>query len=74
MKILLTGSTEYIGRRLKQKLLNDENIELKLLVRNKKSISSSNENAQVVEGDTFNKESLKEALKDVEVAYYLIHF
>ena len=73
MKVLLTGSTGYIGRRLKQQLLNDENIELKLLVRNKKSISSLNENAQVVEGDTFNKESLKEALKDVEVAYYLIH-
>lgn len=73
MKVLLTGSTGYIGRRLKQELLNDENIELKLLVRNKKSISSLNENAQVIEGDTFNKESLKEALKDVEVAYYLIH-
>ena len=73
MKGLLTGSTGYIGWRLKQELLNDENIELKLLVRNKKSISSLNENAQVVEGDTFNKESLKEALKDVEVAYYLIH-
>lgn len=73
MKVLLTGSTGYIGRRLKQELLNDENIELKLLVRNKKSISSLNENTQIVEGDTFNKESLKEALKDVEVAYYLIH-
>lgn len=73
MKVLLTGSTGYIGRRLKQILLNDENIELKLLVRNKKSVSSLNENAQIIEGDTFNKESLKEALKDAEVAYYLIH-
>ena len=73
MKVLLTGSTGYIGRRLKQQLLSDENIELKLLVRNKKSISALNENAQIIEGDTFNKESLKEALKDVEVAYYLIH-
>lgn len=73
MKVLLTGSTGYIGRRLKQILLNDENIELKLLVRNKKSVSSLNENTQIIEGDTFNKESLKEALRDVEVAYYLIH-
>jgi uncharacterized protein YbjT (DUF2867 family) len=73
MKVLLTGSTGYIGRRLKQILLNDENIELKLLVRNKKSVSALNENTQIIEGDTFNKESLKEALKDVEVAYYLIH-
>jgi len=73
MKVLLTGSTGYIGRRLKQILLNDENIELKLLVRNKKSVSSMDKKIEIIEGDTFNKESLKEALKDVEVAYYLIH-
>ncbi|MGD9624520.1 MAG: SDR family oxidoreductase [Arcobacter sp.] len=73
MKVLLTGSTGYIGRRLKQILLNDENIELKLLVRNKKSVSSIDKKIEIIEGDTFNKESLKEALKDVEVAYYLIH-
>lgn len=73
MKVLLTGSTGYIGRRLKQILLNDENIKLKLLVRNKKSVSSIDKKIEIIEGDTFNKESLKEALKDVEVAYYLIH-
>jgi uncharacterized protein YbjT (DUF2867 family) len=74
MKVLLTGSTGYIGRRLKQKLLEDENIELRLLVRNKKSISSDiKNNIEIIEGDTFNKESLKEALKDIDVAYYLIH-
>ena len=38
MKVLLTDSTGYIGRRLKQKILEDENIELRLLVRNKKTI------------------------------------
>lgn len=73
MKVLLTGSTGYIGRRLKQILLNDENIELKLFVRNKKSVSSMDKKIEIIEGDTFNNESLKEALKDVEVAYYLIH-
>lgn len=36
MKVLLTGSTGYIGRRLKQKLLADKNINLRLFVRNKK--------------------------------------
>lgn len=73
MKVLLTGSTGYIGRRLKQILLNDENIELKLLVRNKKSVTTLDKNVTVIQGDTFDKESLKEALKDVEIAYYLIH-
>lgn len=74
MKVLLTGSTGYIGRRLKQKLLDDKNIELKLLVRNKKTISQTILNkVKVIQGDTFNKEALKNALKDVEIAYYLIH-
>lgn len=73
MKVLLTGSTGYIGRRLKQILLNDENIELKLLVRNKKSVTTLDKNVTIIQGDTFDKESLKEALKDVEIAYYLIH-
>ena len=74
MKVLLTGSTGYIGRRLKEKLLEDKDIQLRLLVRNKKSISNDIKNKiEIIEGDTFNKESLKEALKDIEVAYYLIH-
>lgn len=74
MKVLLTGSTGYIGRRLKQKLLEDKSIELKLLVRNKNSVRSNLQNKiEIIEGDTFNKDSLKEALKDVETAYYLIH-
>ncbi|MBP7225174.1 MAG: SDR family oxidoreductase, partial [Aliarcobacter sp.] len=66
MKVLLTGSSGYIGRRLKQKLLQDENIELRLLVRNKKSVSEDlDKKVQVFEGDTFNVDSLKDALKDV---------
>jgi uncharacterized protein YbjT (DUF2867 family) len=74
MKVLLTGSTGYIGRRLKEILLNDENIQLRLLVRNKKSIHLENSHAiEIIEGDTFNKASLQEALKDIDVAYYLIH-
>lgn len=74
MKVLLTGSTGYIGRRLKQKLLQDENIDLRLLVRDKKSISSKIiEKIELYEGDTFHKDSLKDALQDVDVAFYLIH-
>lgn len=74
MKVLLTGSTGYIGRRLKKKLLEDKNIDLRLLVRNKNSLSSdSANNIEIMQGDTFDVESLKIALKDVDVAYYLIH-
>ena len=73
MKILLTGSTGYIGRRLKQKLLLDENVQLKLLVRNKKSVCELGKKVEIIEGDTFNKDALRIALKDVDTAYYLIH-
>ena len=74
MKVLLTGSTGYIGRRLKKKLLEDKNIDLRLLVRNKNGLSSDvANNVEIIQGDTFDTESLKIALKDVDVAYYLIH-
>ena len=73
MKILLTGSTGYIGRRLKQKLLEDKNIKLRLLVRNKKSVCKLEKKVEIIEGDTFNKDALKIALQDVDTAYYLIH-
>lgn len=74
MKVLLTGSTGYIGRRLKQKLLSNKNIELRLYVRNKKALSANIEQeAQVYEGDTFDKDKLRTALHGVDVAYYLIH-
>lgn len=74
MKVLLTGSTGYIGRRLKQQLLQNPEIDLRLMVRNKKALSSGmNERVEVIEGDTFHHEALREALTGVDVAYYLIH-
>ncbi|MCH9812512.1 MAG: SDR family oxidoreductase [Epsilonproteobacteria bacterium] len=73
MRILLTGANGYIGRRLKQKLLN-EKITLRLLVRNVKSLDIElAQKAEIVQGSTFDKESLRQALQDVDIAYYLIH-
>ncbi len=74
MKVLITGSTGYIGRRLKQKLLNKQNIDLTLLVRNKNTLSpEAQKQAKIIEGDTFDIPSLEKALDGVDVAYYLIH-
>lgn len=74
MKVLLTGSTGYIGKRLKDLLLNQPTIQLRLLVRNKKAISKKySDKVEIIEGDTFNTDTLNEALKDIDVAYYLIH-
>jgi uncharacterized protein YbjT (DUF2867 family) len=74
MKVLLTGATGYIGRRLKQKLLSNEDVELRLYVRNKKAFNSTSKNKiEIYEGDTFNKAKLEQALKGVDIAYYLVH-
>ena len=56
MKVLLTGSTGYIGRRLK-KLLEDKNIDLRLLVRNINGLSSDVANNVEIIHDTFDTES-----------------
>jgi len=74
MKILLTGATGYIGRRLKKRLLEDQRIELRLLVRNKKSLSSTiKKRVDIIEGDSFDTKALQKALYGVDTAFYLIH-
>jgi uncharacterized protein YbjT (DUF2867 family) len=74
MKVLLTGATGYIGRRLKEKLLADRNVKLRLFVRNIRKVrESSMEKVEIVEGDSFNMDALRKAARGMDVAYYLIH-
>lgn len=75
MKILLTGATGYIGRRLIPILL-DLDHELVCCVRDKARIPEileDNPNVEVVEVDFLEKESLQNIPKDIDIAYYLIH-
>jgi len=69
MKILLTGANGYIGRRLKEKLLH-EDISLRVLARNPKSLSTD---IEVFQGNSFDVKSLENALEGIDIAYYLIH-
>jgi uncharacterized protein YbjT (DUF2867 family) len=72
--ILLTGATGYIGSQLKEKLLRDEDVRLKLFVRDARKVKQSGSSRiEVHEGSTFDRDSLQKALKGVDVAYYLIH-
>ncbi|MCA1766005.1 MAG: SDR family oxidoreductase [Desulfobulbaceae bacterium] len=74
MKILVTGATGYIGRRLKERLLGKPDCRLRLLVRNRNKVRPSvRDQVEIVEGDTFKEEALDRALAGIEVAYYLIH-
>ena len=74
MNILLTGATGYIGSQLKERLLQDEDVRLRLFVRNASKVKLAvSRNVEVREGSTFDKDSLLKALKGMDVAYYLIH-
>lgn len=73
-KILLTGSTGYIGRRLEQALRERQGISLRLLVRNAKKLTTKTcQQAEVIEGDSFDTQVLARALEGIDTAYYLIH-
>jgi len=72
--ILLTGATGYIGRRLKQRLLGDPGVSLRLLVRHPEALGESvRARAEIVAGSTFDPEALAHAMEGIDTAYYLIH-
>jgi uncharacterized protein YbjT (DUF2867 family) len=73
-RVLITGATGYIGRRLKERLLLRPDLAIRLLVRNRNKVrAKALSEVEVVEGDTFNPEALADALSGIEVAFYLIH-
>ncbi|WP_176371610.1 SDR family oxidoreductase [Desulfosediminicola flagellatus] len=74
LKVLVTGATGYIGRRLVERLLTDSTIAIRVLVRNKNKLQAAvTDKVEIVEGDTFDEECLKLALEGVDTAFYLIH-
>jgi uncharacterized protein YbjT (DUF2867 family) len=75
MKILLTGVTGYIARRLLPVLLQNGH-EVVCCVRDKNRFNTKNypsEKLSVIEADFLKKESLKSIPDDIDVAFYLIH-
>jgi uncharacterized protein YbjT (DUF2867 family) len=72
MRILVTGATGYIGGRLVPVLLA-EGHDVRCLVRDPRRIEGRFDGAEVVRGDVFEVHSLAAALRDRDVAYYLVH-
>jgi len=78
MKILLTGSTGYIGRRLLPYLVESGNYVV-CPVRDKRRFDFDDfneallQNIEVIECDFLNKQSLASLPKDIDASYYLIH-
>jgi uncharacterized protein YbjT (DUF2867 family) len=71
--ILLTGASGYIGGRLLPSL-EEQGYRLRCLARHpdilRQKVSSTTE---VVEGDVLDRQSLDNALRGVDVAYYMVH-
>ncbi|MEJ6792746.1 MAG: SDR family oxidoreductase [Lacinutrix sp.] len=75
MKILVTGGTGYIGKRIIP-LLIEQGHTVICAVRGKLRTAKryvEEENIQVVEVDFLNKDTLNNIPKDIDAAYYLIH-
>jgi uncharacterized protein YbjT (DUF2867 family) len=73
-KILLTGATGYIGRRLMRILQDDPKVQLRLLVRQKGSLFlDEDKRIEKIHGSSFDAVALARALEGIDVAYYLIH-
>ena len=71
MRILLTGATGYIGKRLLPQLL-EQGHEVICCVRNKKRFAAP-ANTEVVEIDFLEDDNESKIPEDIDAAYYLIH-
>ena len=68
--ILITGATGFIGNLLRKRLLRDH-CAVRCLVRS--AGVSSNDGAEIVQGDLLEPATLGKALVGVDTAYYLVH-
>jgi uncharacterized protein YbjT (DUF2867 family) len=74
MKILLTGASGYIGSHLLPILLEDKDISIRLMTRSPEKLEFlKSDRVEIVQGDTLDLGSLPKAVKDIDVAFYLIH-
>ena len=72
--ILLTGATGYVGGRLLGRL-EEAGYHIRCLVRKPEYLSQRvSTDIELVKGDLLDPDSLKAALKDIDVAYYMVHF
>ena len=73
MRILLTGASGYVGGRLLHALEEQGHVVRCLARRPEVVRQKAAASTEVVTGDVLDRPSLDDALREVEVAYYLVH-
>ena len=74
-RVLILGGTGFIGKRLVSELTG-KNIRLRLLVRDPSKVPTTilkNKNIEIVRGDIVRGDGIKEAVRGIHTAYYLVH-
>lgn len=72
-RVLLTGATGYVGRRLLREL-RSRDVRIRCLARRPSHLEPwVDDSVEIVGGDAREEEALRQALRGVDVAYYLIH-
>ncbi|MBL7665303.1 MAG: NAD(P)H-binding protein [Bacteriovoracaceae bacterium] len=71
MKVTIAGASGFIGKRLIEKL--PTNIHIKALSRNSAKNLNKNDNLEFYQTDLFSLQSTTEALKNTDIAIYLVH-
>jgi uncharacterized protein YbjT (DUF2867 family) len=69
-KVLISGATGFIGRRLTRRLL-DEGLSVRCMVR--EASADILNNAEIVQGDMLQPRTLGRVLDGIDTAYYLVH-
>ena len=73
MKILVTGASGFIGKKLVPFLL-EKNLSVRIMSRNLESLDNlEHNNLEKIKADATDYNQVRNALKGVDVAYYLIH-
>jgi uncharacterized protein YbjT (DUF2867 family) len=72
MRVLVTGATGYIGGRLVPALIAAGH-QVRCFVRDPNRIAGRFDHVEIAQGDVFDGAAVADAMRDCEVAYYLVH-